>query len=140
MPRKHSGHSLAPGLLKLTANVTGESACSNKQNPDTCCRGRSQERNTNMAVNLFPYQLDKLWALVRSMIQGLHTHEAAIGVKQNTESAVAADFAAAQAAEATFQTGCDTKRTLTAAVSAANDDGLTFIAKAKRILSNSLGA
>jgi len=93
-----------------------------------------------MAINLFPRQLDKLWTLVRSMIQGLHTHEVAIGVKQNTEAAVAADFAAAQGAEATFQTGCGTKRTLIAAVGTADDDGQTFIAKAKRILSNSLGS
>jgi len=92
-----------------------------------------------MAINLFPKQLDKLWASVRSLIQGLHTHEAVIGVKQNTEAAVTADLAAAQDAEATFQAGCNTKRTLTAAVRAADDAGQTFIAKAKRILSNSLG-
>src|SRR5437879_2326428 len=93
-------HLLASRLLKLTANATGESACSNKQNPDTRCRGCSQERNPTMAINSFPKQLDKLWAAVRSLIQGLHTHEAAVGVKQNTEAAVTADFATAQTAEA----------------------------------------
>jgi len=47
-----------------------------------------------MATNRLPDQLDRLFALAEDMADGLHAHEAPVGIKQNTEAAVRADLAA----------------------------------------------
>jgi len=39
-------------------------------------------------ANPLPDGLDALFTLADDMIDGLHTHEAAIGIKQNTEAAM----------------------------------------------------
>jgi hypothetical protein len=50
-----------------------------------------------MATNRLPDPLDRLFALAEDMADGLHAHEAPVGIKQNTEAAVRADLAAARA-------------------------------------------
>jgi hypothetical protein len=47
-----------------------------------------------MATNRLPDQLNRLFALAEDMADGLHAHEAPVGIKQNTEAAVRADLAA----------------------------------------------
>jgi hypothetical protein len=93
-----------------------------------------------MATNRLPDQLDRLFALAEDMADGLHAHEAPVGIKQNTEAAVRADLAAATAAEAEFQAKRRAKTDAVTAQTVADSNGKAFIGAAKRVLENYLGS
>ena len=52
-----------------------------------------------MAANSLPQPLTALLTLGEDMADGLHTHEVAVGVKQNLETVLRAALAAANTAE-----------------------------------------
>lgn len=92
-----------------------------------------------MASNRLPDPLNRLFTLAEDMADGLHAHEVAVGVKQNSEASVRADLGAAQAAENEFQTKREAKTVATTAQTVADSNAKAFIASAKGVLENYLG-
>jgi hypothetical protein len=89
--------------------------------------------------NPLPATLDALLTLAEDMADGLHTHEVAVGVKQNLEVPVRAAIAAVNTAEAAYAAAKATKKTQTVAVTLADSNGKAFIATARSVLEPFLG-
>ena len=92
-----------------------------------------------MAQNTLPNKLSALLTLGEDMADGLHTHEVAVGVKQNLEAGLRAAIAAVNTAEANFATAKAAKITLTTAVTVADSNGKAFIGTARSVLEPFLG-
>ena len=92
-----------------------------------------------MASNALPDQRDRLFALGEDMCDGAHTHEVAIGLKQNTEAVVRPALEAARAAEAAFGASLVEKKAANAAHRAADNAAKVFITNAKRRLAKFFG-
>ena len=92
-----------------------------------------------MATNSLPQTLAPLLTLAEDMADGLHTHEVAVGVKQNTEATVRGAVATVKAAELNFATAKAAKVTLTTAVTVADSNGKAFIGTARSVLEPFLG-
>jgi len=92
-----------------------------------------------MSSNRLPDPLDDVFTLGEDMADGCHNHEAAIGLKQNTEAAVRTDLAAAIAAQKDYKTALSAKSDLSTAVIVADSNGKAFISSARRVLANNLG-
>jgi len=93
-----------------------------------------------MASNELPRALDPLLTLAEDMADGLNTHEAGVGVKQNTQAVIRAAITALTGAKLTFETAQATKILQTTAVTIADSNGRAFIATARGVLSPSLGS
>lgn len=93
-----------------------------------------------MASNRMPDQNNQLFALAEDMADGLNLHQTPIGIKQNLESSVRTDLTAAQTAETNYQAKRQAKVVATTAQTVADSNGKAFIATAKRVLENYLGA
>ena len=92
-----------------------------------------------MASNRLPAKLDLLLALAEDMCDGLHDHEVAVEVKQNTESVLRPALTAARAAETTYGDCKVLKKTANAAVNTADGAGKIFITNARKRLSKFFG-
>jgi len=92
-----------------------------------------------MASNALPNKLDRLFALGDDMCDGAHTHEVAIGIKQNTEAVVRPALDAARAAEAAYGTCKVLRKTANAAHTVADNAAKVFITNAKKRLSKFFG-
>ncbi len=90
-------------------------------------------------MNPLPQTLDPLLTLAEDMADGLHTHEVAVGVKQNLEATVRAAITATNTAEANYAAAKATKKTLTTAVTIADSNGKAFIGTARSVLEPTLG-
>ncbi len=92
-----------------------------------------------MAANSLPQPLTALLTLGEDMADGLHTHEVAVGVKQNLETVLRAALAAANTAELNYANAKAGKVTLTTAVTVADSNGKAFIGTARSVLEPFLG-
>ena len=86
-----------------------------------------------------PKPLPALFSLAEDMADGLHRHEAAVQIKQNTEAALRADLAAARTAEAAFQTERKNRQTANTAVTVADSNIRAFLASYKKVLGKLYG-
>ena len=92
-----------------------------------------------MASNILPSGLQDLFTLAEDMADGLHTHEAAIGIKQNTEAAFRPDLTAAITAQANHVAAQTAKVALSTAVTVADSNAKAFISTARNVLATYLG-
>lgn len=92
-----------------------------------------------MASNLLPSGLQNLFTLAEDMADGLHGHEVAVGVKQNTEAAFRADLTAAITAQTNHVAAQTAKVALSTAVTVADSNGKAFISTARNVLATYLG-
>lgn len=92
-----------------------------------------------MASNEIPTNNDQLFTLAEDAADGLHNHEAAVGVKQNTEADVRADLAAARAAVAEYDAARNAKATLGLAQTTADHAGKASLGAARKVLALKLG-
>lgn len=94
---------------------------------------------SRMASNQLPNPIDRLFALGDDMIDGLHTHEVAIGVKQNTEATLTPYLTAARAAENSYGAAKVARKTASAAKTTADNAAKVFIANARKRLAKFFG-
>ena len=92
-----------------------------------------------MASNALPDKRDRLFALGDDMCDGAHTHEVAIGLKQNTEAVVRPALDAARAAESTYGACQVLRKNANAAHNTADNAAKVFITNAKKRLSKFFG-
>jgi hypothetical protein len=92
-----------------------------------------------MSSNRLPDQIDPLFTLAEDMADGCHTHEVAVGIKQNKETDVRADLTAAITAQAGFKASQTAKTALSAAVTVADSNAKAYISSARRVLISFLG-
>ena len=92
-----------------------------------------------MGSNRLPKPLDDVFTLGEDMADGCHSHEAAIGLKQNLEADVRGDLAAAICAQKKYKTALSAKTDFSTAVIVADSNGKAFISSARRVLANNLG-
>src|ERR1041385_3703305 len=93
-----------------------------------------------MATNALPQQLDQIETLAEDMADGLHDHEAAVKVKQNTEAAVRLDLDAAKSAGSDYDAQVSANKALNTAATVADSNAKAFIGGAKRVLVTYLGS
>jgi len=87
-----------------------------------------------MATNVIPDAQDQLFTLAEDMADGLHTHEAAIGIQQNLEANVRSDLNDARSAQQVYDTSRSTKSTLSAAAIVADSNGKAYLGAARKVL------
>ena len=92
-----------------------------------------------MAQNNLPKPIDALFTAGEDLADGLHTHEVAIGMKQNLEADVRADLDATIAAQGVHTTAQSAKTPLSTAVTVADSNAKAFIGTARRLLVTGLG-
>jgi hypothetical protein len=92
-----------------------------------------------MASNALPNPLDDVFTLGEDMADGCHNHQAAIGLKQNTETNVRADLDATIDAQTVYKAALSAKTDFSTAVTVADSNGKAFISSARRVLANNLG-
>ena len=92
-----------------------------------------------MNSNRLPDQIEPLFTLGEDMADGCHTHEVAVGIKQNLEAAFRPDLAGAVAAQAAFKAAQTAKVALSAAVTVADSNAKAYIGSTRRVLINFLG-
>jgi hypothetical protein len=92
-----------------------------------------------MASNQLPDGIENTFTLAEDMADGLNAHEAAIGVKQNTEADLRASLAVAVTAQNDFKASQTAKTVLSTAVTVADSNGKALIGSARRVLINYLG-
>ena len=92
-----------------------------------------------MATNILPSGINPLFTLAQDMLDGCHTHETAVGLKQNKEADLQADFDPALAAQMDFTAASSAKTPLSTAVTVADSNAKHYISAARRVLVNYLG-
>lgn len=92
-----------------------------------------------MASNEIPKNNDQLFTLAEDAADGLHTYEAAIGIKQNTEADVRADLTGARVASTDYDNSRSAKTTLSTAQTVADSNGKAYLGAARKILALKLG-
>ena len=92
-----------------------------------------------MNSNRLPDPIDPLFTLGEDMADGCHTHEVAIGLKQNKEADLRAALTATITAQGTFKAAQTAKTALSAAVTVADSNAKSFIGSTRRVLINYLG-
>jgi hypothetical protein len=93
-----------------------------------------------MASNQLPVAINALFTLAGDMADGCNAHEAAVGLKQNKNADVQADYTPALAAQTDHLAAQSAKVALSAAVTVADSNAKSFIGSARRVLVNYLGA
>jgi hypothetical protein len=86
-----------------------------------------------MASNQLPDPNDELFNLAQLMIGGCNAIEAAVGLKQTTESDLQTVWDAATAAVLTYETSVVAEKAATADQSTADNNGKTYLTKAKNL-------
>lgn len=93
-----------------------------------------------MASNKIPQTpLKVILALAEDMLDGATTHEAAVGLLQNTAAKLGADLSAVKTKEQAFQTARQAKTDAMSALGSADSNGRACIAAAKKVLEVTLG-
>ena len=92
-----------------------------------------------MASNALPDKRDRLFALGDDMCDGAHTHEVAVGIKQNTEAVVRPALTAARAAELAYGDAQVARKAANATLTTADNAARVFISNAKKRLSKFFG-
>lgn len=92
-----------------------------------------------MAGNPFPDSNAPLFTMAEDMADGAHTHEVAIGLKQNKEADIRADLSAARLADTAVATAKKAKSDASTAQQVADSNGKAFIALTKSVLTPALG-
>jgi hypothetical protein len=92
-----------------------------------------------MASNILPSGIQPLFTLAEDMADGLNAHQTAVGIKQNTETALRADLVAAQTAQTNHLAAQTAKVDLSTAVTVADSNAKAYIGAARRVLVNYLG-
>ena len=92
-----------------------------------------------MASNQLPQGIYELFTLAEDMADGAHTHEAAVGLKQNKEADLRADLAPAILAQKDYKTAISAKDDLSTALTVADSNGKAFIGAARRVLVSNFG-
>ena len=92
-----------------------------------------------MASNILPSGIQDLFTLGEDMADGLHTHEAAIGIKQNKEADFRPDLTAAINAQNNHTAAQTAKTALSTGVTVADSNTKSFISSGRRVLVNYLG-
>jgi len=92
-----------------------------------------------MASNEIPVNLDQLFTLAEDAADGLHVHEAAIGIKQNLEADVRADLVATRTSSIDYDASRSSKTALSNAATGADSNGKAYLAAARKILALKLG-
>ena len=87
-----------------------------------------------MASNEMPQQLDQVETLAEDMADGLHDHEVAVKVKQNTEVALRADLDATKTAGTNYDSKVGASKALNTAATVADSNAKAYIGTAKRVL------
>jgi len=93
-----------------------------------------------MATNPIPTSLNALQALAEDAADGAHTHEVAIGLKQNKEADIRADQTNLQIKIAAHTAAVGNKPDLSGAVRSADSNGKSYIGIARDVLVPSLGS
>lgn len=86
-----------------------------------------------------PTSLPQLFALAEDAADGAHTYEAAVGLKQNTETALRTDLAAARAAEADYGAAKGAKDALSTGLRIADSNVRAFLKAARAVFAQYLG-
>ena len=89
--------------------------------------------------NPIPNGLPELFSMAEDMADGLNTHEATVGIKQNTESDLRADLAAAQAAEGAYAAAKGVKVTASTNLRIADSNARAFLKAARAVLAKRYG-
>jgi hypothetical protein len=89
--------------------------------------------------NPVPYGLPELFALAEDMADGLHTYEATVGVKQNTETLFRASLEAAQLAESLYATAKGAKTIASTDLRIADSNARAFLKAARSVLAKRYG-
>ena len=92
-----------------------------------------------MASNRLPDKLDDLETLAEDMADGLHTHEVAVGILQNTEARFRPVMVALQLGQQNYLTAKSTKRTRTTTQTVKDSNGKAFIGRTRAVLIPYLG-
>lgn len=92
-----------------------------------------------MNSNRLPDQIEPLFTLGEDMADGLNAHEAAVGIKQNTEAVLRTALDAAVAAQSAFKDAQTAKVALSTAVTVMDSNAKSFISSARRLLVTYLG-
>lgn len=93
-----------------------------------------------MATNPLPHAIDDLMTLAEDAADGAAIHETAIGLLQNTETAIRADASGLQTAQTAHLAAQAAKTTLYAAQRSADSNARAFIGMASNVLGNYLGS
>jgi hypothetical protein len=93
-----------------------------------------------MASNKIPKSpLKVIIALAEDMLDGATTHEAAVGLAQNTAAKLGADLSAVKTKEPAFQVARQAKTNAISALGTADSNGRACIAASKKVLEVTLG-
>jgi hypothetical protein len=92
-----------------------------------------------MGANTLPGKIEELFTLAEDMADGLHTHEVAVGIKQNLEAAERAALTDCQTKQTAFITAKATKKGKTTDQTVADSNAKAFIGKARNVLVPFLG-
>ena len=92
-----------------------------------------------MASNPIPDALPQLFALAEDMADGLHDHQAAIGIKQNLEAVFRPELDAAKTAESNYAASKGAKDTLSTNLRIADSNARALIKATRAVLAQSLG-
>ena len=93
-----------------------------------------------MASNPTPDRIEELLALCEDLGDGIHQHEAAISIKQNTEAVFRTDLTAARTASDTFNAATGAEPAAYSAQRTADSNAKGFLAAAIGVLKNYLGS
>ena len=91
-----------------------------------------------MAANPIPTTPSQLFAFAEDAADGAHNHGVAIGLKQNTETAIRADLTAAIAAQTAYGNAKSAKDTFSTNLRVADSNGRSFIKAASALFSQTI--
>ena len=89
-----------------------------------------------MSSNRLPTRLEEVFALAEHLADGLHSHELAIGIKQNTEASLRSDLAAGRDANNAYRAAISTNKSHATTQRDADSNGKAFITAAKNVLTS----
>jgi hypothetical protein len=92
-----------------------------------------------MASNPIPKILPQLLSLAEDMADGLHEHETALSIKQNTEAALRTDITSARTTESNYGAAKGEKETASNNLRIADSNARTFIKTARVVLAQRFG-
>lgn len=92
-----------------------------------------------MASNALPKSPEPLFTLAEDMADGAHTHEVAVGLKQNKELTLITDLVPARSAQAAVDAAKLGKTTASRAQQVADSNGKAFIGTTKNALTTAFG-
>ena len=92
-----------------------------------------------MAANPIPEKLEDLFSLADDAVDGAHTYEPTLPLKQNTEAAIEADLAGARGGQTAYKTAETANGAAGTAMRLADSNVKAFLGKAKKAMTAVLG-